>query len=153
MLVSIERVRTGGEGVYQPMLLYWTGSPRSNWPSTSEPRALILKVGIGTNVSSVVVVSYVVVASADVVISAVAVVSAVVVRISVVAVSVASVEVLSSSVDVALIDNSTEAVVVVTMSILIVETATDSVEVPDAGSVDSLPEHKSVNNLMLHNKV
>lgn len=128
----------------------------------SEPRALILKVGIGTNVSSVVVASYVVVASADVV------TSAVVVGISVVAVSVAveaesstlalcdfvaSVEVWSSFVDVTLIDNSLEVVVAVTTSVVIVERAMDPVEDADTGSVDTLPECQLVNNVMLYKKI
>lgn len=124
-------------------------------------------MGIGTNVSSVVVVMYVVDASADVVVSAVAVVSAVVVEIAAVVVSVAVeaessmlalpdsvalVEVLSSSVDVALTDNSTEVVVVVTIFVLVVKTASDSVEDADTGSVDTLPEYESVKNLMLYQK-
>lgn len=133
----------------------------------SEPRALILKVGIGTNVSSVVVVSYVVVASADIVTSAVAVVSAVVVGISVVAVSVAveaesstlalcdsvaSVEVLPSSVNVILIDNSSEVVLSAMTSVVVVERAIDPVDV-DTGSVDTVPEYQLVNNVLLYKKI
>lgn len=125
----------------------------------SEPRALILKVGIGTNVSSVVVVSYVVVASAGVV------TSAVVVGISVVAVSVAveaesstlalcdfvaSVEVWSSFVDVTLIDNSPGVVVAVTTSVVVVESAIDPVEDADTGSVDTALESLNVRLRGLH---
>lgn len=97
------------------------------------------------------------VASADVVVSAVVVgISVAVVSVAVEAESstlalpdsVASAD--ASSVDVTLIDNSTEAVVVVTMSVLIVEIATGPVEVADAGSVDTLPNYGLISQSVLY---